>query len=202
MAQGDKKLNVAHLINLLLEEPKIHETIKNGLKKEARDYNNCKVDLENTRIYFGKYSWGGFSGFWNNLIKCCDHISFDDFFIKAWDALVAMTVGTPAHEAVLEGLSRETLLRGIHKKEYDWIADRFFDVCRHLTNDGYWKTQGTKTDLNSENVRSHHINGCPYSGGVQIEVEPHNFKQKLHVVDAIGDVFEVINVKWLGGRRE
>lgn len=201
MAQGDKKLNVTHLINLLLEEPKIHETIKNGLKKEARDYNNCKVDLENARIYFGKYGWGGFSGFWNNLIKCCDHISFDDFFIKAWDALVAMTVGMPAHEAVLEGLSRETLLRGIHQKQYDWIADRFFDVCRHLTNDGYWKTQGTKTDLNSENVRSHHINGCPCSGGVQIEVEPHNFKQNLHVVDAIGDVFEIINVKWLGGRR-
>lgn len=201
MTQSDTKPNIAHLINLLLEEPKIREKVKSGLKKEARDYNNVEVNLEDTRIRFGKYSWGGFSGFWNNLIKCCDHISFDDFFIKSWDALVDLTVGTPAHEAVLEGLSREALLRGIHKKEYNWIADRFFDVCRHLTNDGYWKTIGTKTNLNSEQP-SHHFNGCPYSGGVQIEVEPqHNFKQNLHVVDAIGDVFEIINVKWLGGRR-
>lgn len=200
MAEGDKKLNVKHLINLLLEEPKIHETIKAGLKKEARDYNNCMVDLDNHRIYFGKYGWTGFSGFWNNLIKCCDHISFDDFFVKAWDALVAMTVGMPAHEAVLEGLSRETLLGAIHKKEYDRIADRFFDVCRHLTNDGYWKTQGTKTNLNSK-VSSHHFNGCPYSGEVEIEVAPKGPAQKLHVVDMLGDVFEIINVRWTGGRR-
>ena len=200
MAEGDKKLNVKHLINLLLEEPKIHETIKAGLKKEARDYNNCMVDLDNHRIYFGKYGWTGFSGFWNNLIKCCDHISFDDFFIKAWDALVAMTVGMPAHKAVLEGLSREALIRGIHQKEYDYIADRFFDVCRHLTNDGYWKTQGTKTNLNSE-ASSHHFNGCPYAGEVEIEVAPKGPAQKLHVVDMLGDVFEIINVRWTGGRR-
>lgn len=200
MAESGKKLNVKHLINLLLEEPKIHETIVAGLKSEARNYNNPKVDLDNHRIYFGKYAWGGFSGFWNNLIKCCDHISFDDFFIKAWDALVAMTVGMPAHEAVLEGLSRETLLRGIHQKDYDWIADRFFDVCRHLTNDGYWKTKGTKTDLNSEGT-SHHFKGCPYSGGVEIEVAPKGPSQKLHVVDMLGDVFEIMNVRWVGGKR-
>lgn len=200
MAQDGKKLNVPHLINLLLEEPKISETVRAGLKPQARNYTNCKVDLENARIYFGKYSWSGFSGFWNNLIKCCDHISFDDFFIKAWDALVDMTVGTPAHEAVLEGLSRETLLRGIHKKEYNWIADRFFDVCRHLTNDGYWKTIGTKTNLNDQ--PSHHFKGCPYANDdIEIQVERPARPQRVHVIDAIGDVFEVLNVRWIGGRR-
>ena len=111
-----------------------------------------------------------------------------------------MTVGTPAHEAVLEGLSRETLLRGIHQKEYEWIADRFFDVCRHLTNEGYWKTIGTKTDLN--NQPSHHFKGCPYADGdIEIQVERPSQKRQLHVIDAIGDVFEIINVRWTGGRR-
>lgn len=164
----------------------------------ARDYNNVKVDPENSRIYFGKYSWSGFSGFWNNLIKCCDHVSYDDFLIKAWDALVDLTVGTPAHEAVLEGLSRETLLRGIHNKEYDWIVDRFFDVCRHLTNDGYWKTIGTKTNVNDK--FSHHDNGRRYSDGIEIDVEPQVPVTKLHVVDALNDVFEIINIRWKGGR--
>lgn len=200
MTNAATKPDVAGLVELLLREPKIREKVKRGLKPQARDYAYCKIDEENARIYFGKYSWSGFSGFWNNLIKCCDHISFEDFFLRTWDALVDLTVGMPAHEAVLEGLSRETLLRGIHQKEYNWIVDRFFDVCRHLTNDGYWKTQGTKTE--QLNQSSHHIRGCPYSGGVEIEVSPqNNFKQKLHVVDAIGDVFEVLNVRWLGGRR-
>ena len=201
MAQDVKKVNVPHLINLLLEEPKIAETVKAGLKLQARNYNNCKIVMEEARIYFGKYSWSGISGFWNNLIKCCDHISFDDFFIKAWDALVGMTVGTPAHEAVLEGLSRETLLRGIHKKEYEWIADRFFDVCRHLTNEGYWKTIGTKTNVN--NIQpSHHSNGCPFADrDIEIQVERPVREQKVHVVDALGDVFEILNLRWIGGRR-
>ena len=164
MDKSDKKRNVAHLINLLLEEPKIAEVVKSSLKKEARNYNACKVDLE------------------------------------VWDALVDMTVGTAAHTPVLEGLSRETILRGIRKKEYDWICDRFFDVCRHLTNDGYWKTIGTKTDLNE--AASHHFNGCPYSGGVKIEVEPAvGPTQRLHVVDILGDVFEVISARWVGGRK-
>lgn len=201
MAQDGKKLNVQHLIKLLLEEPKIAETVKAGLRPQARDYNECKIVIEEARIYFGKYCWHGIGGFWNNLIKCCDHISFDDFFIKSWDALVSMTVGTPAHEAVLEGLSRETLLRGIHQKEYNWIADRFFDVCRHLTNEGYWKTIGTKTNLNEQ--PSHHFNGrCPYADGdVEIRVERSEKLRQLHVVDAIGDVLEVINVRWIGGLR-
>lgn len=199
MAKSDKR-NVAHLINLLLEEPKINEIVRNGLKPQARNYEYVNVDIGNTRVYFGKYSWSGFSGFWNNLIKCCDHITFDDFFIKTWDALVDMTVGTPAHEAVLEGLSRETLLKGIHNKEYDWIVDRFFDVCRHLTNDGYWKTIGTKTDVKGES--SHHVKGCPYSGGVQIEVEPQRHKSgTVKVVDCVGDVFEILTGHWVGGRR-
>jgi len=199
MENSDKKVSVAALIDLLLAEPKINETIRGGLKKEARNYGYHRTDVENARIYFGKYSWSGFSGFWNNLIKCYDHITFEDFFIRVWDALASMTVGMPAHEAVLEGLSRETLLKGIRNKEYNWICDRFFDVCRHLTNDGYWKTIGTKTKLNSEES-SHHFNRCPYSGEVEIEVKPQTHKQKLHVVDALGDVFEIINVRWLGGR--
>lgn len=200
MENSDKKVSVAALIDLLLAEPKINETIRSGLKKEARNYGCHRTDVENARIYFGKYSWGGFSGFWNNLIKCYDHITFEDFFIRVWDALASMTVGTPAHEAVLEGLSRETLLKGIRNKEYNWICDRFFDVCRHLTNDGYWKTIGTKTDLNE--AASHHFNGCPYSGKVKIEVEPTvGPTQRLHVVDILGDVFEVISARWVGGRK-
>ena len=195
----NKKASVADLISLLLREPKIQQKVTMSLKPEARDYNNIEVNEKLERIRFGKHSWGGFGGFWNNLIKCCDHITFDDFYIKVWDALVEMTAGMPAHEAVLEGLSRETLLNGIHNKDTK-ILHRFFDVCQHLTSDGYWKSQGMSKDINNR-ARSRR-NEAQYADGVEVTVEPreHRSPTTVRVVDAVGDVFEVVNVRWVGGR--
>jgi hypothetical protein len=195
----NKKASVADLISLLLREPKIQQKVTASLKPEAREYNNVEVNEQLQRIRFGKHSWGGFGGFWNNLIKCCDHITFDDFYIKVWDALVEMTAGMPAHEAVLEGLSRETLLNGIHNKDTK-ILHRFFDVCQHLTSDGYWKSQGMDKDINNR-VRSRR-NEAPYADEVEVTVEPRRKRQPttVRVVDSVGDVFEVVDVRWIGGR--
>lgn len=195
----NKKASVADMISLLLREPKIQQKVTASLKPQARDYNNIEVNEQLQRIRFGKYSWGGFGGFWNNLIKCCDHITFDDFYIKVWDALVEMTAGMPAHEAVLEGLSRETLLNGIHNKDTK-ILHRFFDVCQHLTSDGYWKSQGMDKDINSR-FRNRR-NEAQYADGVEVVVEPRERRPAttVRVVDSVGDVFEVLNVRWVGGR--
>lgn len=194
-----KTASVSDLIALLLREPKIQQKVTMSLKPEARDYHNIEVNEKLQRIRFGKHTWGGFGGFWNNLIKCCDHITFDDFYIKVWDALVEMTAGMPAHEAVLEGLSRETLLNGIHNKDSK-ILHRFLDVCRHLTNDGYWKSQGMNKDINSQ-VHSRR-NETPYADKVEVTVEPRvkRTPTTVRVVDSVGDVFEVLNVRWIGGR--
>ena len=194
----DVKLQAPELISLLLKEPKILQKIVLAMKPKARSYTNWKVVVEEERIYLGKYSWHGFGEFWNNLIKCCDHISFDDFYIKVWDALLEMTAGNEkAHIAVLEGLSREVVLQGIHAKDQN-ILHRFFDVCRHATSDGFWKDKGLKQD----NPPHHHFKGCPFSGDVEIEVQPHGQPRPtmFKVVDAVGDAFEVMSVRWLGGR--
>ena len=204
MAQFDdkQKQRIVHLIESLLIEPKIRENVVSDFAKHKQGYNNVLIVIESSKIYFGKYNWNDFFGnFFNKLIKCYEEISFSDFFIKTWDALVDMTVGTAAHKAVLEGLSRETLLEGIHNRKYDWIVDRFFDVCRHLTNDGYWKTIGTKTDLDDE--PSHHVKGCPFSDGVEIHVnkQPQSPPMTWRVVDSVGEPFEILNVRWVGGGR-
>ena len=197
--QADKTmLGAEDLIGYLLKEPKIRQKVLSGLKAQARNYTEVKIVPEEERIYIGKYSWGGFSGFWQNLIKCFDHISYDDFYIKVWDALLEMSTNPVVNEAIREGLSREVLLQGIHAKDQN-ILHRFFDVCRHLTDDGYWRDKGLK----SNSAPHHHSNSCPFAGGVEIEVEPQN--QQYHtgqwtVRDAVGDIFEVINVKWKGGR--
>lgn len=190
-------LGAEDLIGYLFKEPKIRQKVLLSLKPQAREYTEVKIVPEEERIYIGKYSWGGFSGFWQNLIKCFDHISFDDFYIKVWDALLEMSTNPIVNEAIQEGLSREVLIQGIHNKDQN-ILHRFFDVCRHLTDDGYWRDKGLK----SNSAPHHHSNSCPFSGDVEIEVKPQNYHRgHVSVVDAVGDVFEVINVKWLGGRR-
>jgi len=196
--QADKAmLGAEDLIGYLLKEPKILQKVALSLKPQARNYTEVKIVPEEERIYVGKYSWSGFSGFWQNLIKCFDHISYDEFYIKVWDALLEMSTNPVVNEAIREGLSREVLLQGVHAKDLN-ILHRFFDVCRHLTDDGYWRDKGLK----SNSAPHHHSNSCPFSGDVEIEVNPRNCHHgRVSVVDAVGDVFEVINVKWLGGRR-
>lgn len=194
-APENEKRTVGHLINLLLEEPKIREKVLEGFAEHKRDHLQVLVIVDIAKIRFGKYSWSGLGGFWNNLIKCYEEISFTDFFIKVWDALVDMTAGTDSNIAVIEGLSRETLLRGIKNKEYDWIVDRFFDVCRHLTKTGYWNPEGTKAKL-SDAQRGRD------SGTVEIEVNrQHAPVVNYRVVDSVGDVFEIVGLRWLGGHK-
>ena len=196
----EDKSKFVSLINLLLAEPKIDEIVHRDFVPEKKNHRHILVVMDNAKIRFGKYGWSGFGGFMNNLIKCYEEISFSDFFIKTWDALVIMTEGMPAHKAVIEGLSRETLINGIHKQEYLWIVDRFFDVVRNLTREGYWKTISTPTDSNDP---PHRDGSCPYADGVKIKVEP-TIKSgpiDLRVVDSIGDTFEILSGRWVGGMR-
>lgn len=195
----NEKDKFVSLVGFLLAEPKIDEMIHRDFAPQKRDHRHVQIVMDQAKIRFGKYSWSGFGSFCNNLIKCYEEISFSDFFIKTWDALVIMTEGMPAHNAVIEQLSRETLLKGIHEQNYLWIADRFLDVCRHLTKDGYWKTIGTESP-----ETPHHNNGCPYADGVKIQVEHGEIKSgpiDLRVVDSIGDTFEILTGRWVGGMR-
>ena len=183
------------LIQALLKEPKIYDRVTAPIKGRER-YKKVQIIRESGLIQFGKYSWSSAIGsFWNNLIKCKKDISFEEFALRVWDALVDMTAGTAAAEPVLEGLGRETLMEGIRSKRWDWLVDRFFDICRHLSSDSYWKTQGTPQPQISGSRNRHKANDDTVVITVE-ERQPRVFK----VVDAIGDVFEILNVKWVGGK--
>jgi len=193
-AKNNEKRTIGHLISLLLEEPQIRAKITEDFDERKRDHSKLLVIVDSAKIRFGKYSWSGLGGFWNNLIKCYEEISFIDFFIKVWDALVLMTAGTDSNEAVIEGLSREILLRGVKNKEYEWVADRLFTVCRHLTKSGYWNPEGTKARLGDVRGRN--------ADGVEIQVDGRRVitpATTVRVVDSVGDVFQVMNVRWIGG---
>lgn len=189
---GSLSLKSCDLIQALLKEPKIYDRVTSPIKNRER-YKKVQIISENGLIQLGKYNWNSSLGsFWNNLIKCKKDISFEEFALRVWDALVDMTAGTAAATPVLEGLGRETLMQGIRNKEWDWLIDRFFDICRHLSNDSYWRTQGTsKQSYKNSQVEN--------NNNVVITVAEHAPK-KFRVVDAIGDVFEVLNVRWVGGK--
>lgn len=197
ITQAGEVLGAQDLIAYLLKEPKILHKVTQSLKAKARGYSHCKIVLEEERIYFGKYNWGGLTEFWMELIKCYDHISFDEFYIKVWDTLMEMTTDPVKQEAIREGLSREMLIQGIHAKDQN-ILHRFFDVCRHIADDGYWRDKGLKKD----NPSDHHFKSCPYANSeMEIEVEARRKNPGfIKVVDSIGDAFEIISVNWLGGR--
>lgn len=195
----DKTNKVPEYIALLWKEPKIREKVRLRLKKEAQSYTNWYFDEQLNRIYVGKYSWSGFGGFWNRLIKCSDHIALEDFYVLVWDALVELTAGLPAHKAVLEGLSREVLIEGIRKKD-GAILRRFMDVCEHMTKDGYWSDPKQKFNSKLQEREEPRNVQCPYHNGVEVVVEPRykTRKETLRVVDSIGDSFEVVDVRWVG----
>jgi hypothetical protein len=196
-SKTDKQLTAERLIGLLLEEPKILQKILLSLKQQARNYTEFYTSPEDKRIYFGKYAWSGFGGFWNRLIKCCDHISYDEFYIRVWDALLEMTTNPIAHKAIMEGLSKEVLLQGIHAGD-EKILQRFFDVCRHITDDGFWRDKG----LDNNSAVNHHTKVYNDPETVEVEVKPQNIRptHTLRAVDCIGDVFEVFTGRWIGGR--
>lgn len=197
-SRTEKELTAERLIGLLLEEPKILEKILSSLKPEAQSYKHFKTVPEHKRVIFGKYSWSGFGAFWNNLIKCCDHISYDDLYVKVWEALLEMSSNPIVNEAIRNGLSQEVLLQGIHAGDQK-ILQRFFDVCRHLTDDGYWRDKG----LDNNSAVHHHTKVRPSSDSeIKVEVTPQRQAANgfIKAVDSIGDVFEVFTGRWVGGR--
>lgn len=191
MGTGTLSESSCGLVNALLKENKIYEKVTEGID---RTYTHADINPKNGSIVFGKYSWHGFSGFWNRLIKCSDKISFNDFALRTWDALVDMTVGTAAHEPVLKGLSREIIEVAIRNKNYDEIIDRFMDIDRHLAKDSYWRSKSSKVGERYE-AESENPSHCIVTVG---ERRP---TVAMKVVDAVGEVFEVLNVRWTGSHR-
>lgn len=194
--KGSLSQKSTDLISALLKEPKILDRVTAPVKNRER-YKNIMIVAETGIIMLGKYRWNGIGTFWNNLIKCKKDISFEEFALRVWDALVDMTAGTAAAEPVLEGLGHETLMEGIRAKRWDWLVDRFFDICRHITSEGYWKTTGTPSEKKQNYTRG----SRSQQGNNEVVIQvSERAPRSLKVVDAIGDVFEIFEGHWVGGK--
>lgn len=114
-------------IQSMLTDTKIKERITENTKK--RDKYRAIDILDDGNIVLGETP----VRFWNRLIGCQTVIPFESFALKIWDALVDLSSGIN-NEAIMEGLSREIVMRSMRNKDYNWVIHRLFDCWLHVAN--------------------------------------------------------------------
>ena len=171
------------LVGMLLLEPQIKATVFEKL--DHIDKYKMYTINDNGDIILGetKIQW------WNNLIGCQRTISFIDFALKVWEALVNLSTGVN-QTAIIEGLSREIVMKAVKEKSYDWVVERLNDVADGIGADPEGsRVQGPR--LNTEHDIPENlvinINGCK--------------KKVLTFRDCIGDPIIEVEYGIIGAKR-
>lgn len=158
------------MMEMLMMEPKVMEKVANGYEyKIISIYNNGTVVLGKT-----SYKW------WNDFIKCHKVLSFQDFVLAVWQALLELSEGE-TRRAILKGLSLEILEKSVRDNKYDETIDRLIDVVRHACNKN--ELRSIATPSSSEDDRSY----LPAGSDKDIKVSVNKMVKTLHAVDCIGD---------------
>lgn len=110
-------------ISLLLLEPHIKATVFEKL--DHIDKYKMYTIQDNGDIILGETKYS----FWNRLIGCQRTISFVDFALKVWEALVDLSEGGN-QKVIREGLSREIVTKAVKDKNYNWVVERLLDVAK------------------------------------------------------------------------
>ncbi len=166
-------------IKWLLTDNKISSRVFEDADNKEK-YKICTVRNDG-KIILGKtpYYW------WNQLIKCQDTITFQDFAFRCWDALVDMA--GPNSTVVYEGLRNEIAEKAIRKDQYDWVVDRLFDVARHVCTEG---SLSTVTDLRGDlrETKEPNVNKA-YSGNTNkvININVNGERKSIPITDSVGD---------------
>lgn len=119
--------NSVSLLQYLLQ----NETIANKVKaagKEGKTYVIYTINSDGS-VTLGETKYR----FWNQIIGCQTTLPFETIASCVWDALVDLSTGGN-QEALLQGLSKEVLVKAQREKEYDEIVERLVDCYRHVCN--------------------------------------------------------------------
>lgn len=111
-------------------DAKIREAVLED-PEDKTNYQHFKI-TENGNIVLGETSWW----FWNNLIKCQRKLSFQDFVLRVFRALVGLADNRNKN-IILRGLSDEIIEKAILDKDYNWLIDRLFTVACYGVNQGF-----------------------------------------------------------------
>ena len=115
------------IIGVLLLEPTIKATVFEKL--DHIDKYKMYTIKDNGDIVLGETKFT----FWNNLIGCQRTIPFESFALKVWEALVNLSVGLN-QKAIMEGLSREIVIKAVKEKDFNWVVERLDNINRMVAH--------------------------------------------------------------------
>ena len=136
--------------------------------------------------------------FWNRLIGCQRTIPFESFALKVWDALVNLSVGLN-QKAIMEGLSREIVMKAVKEKDFNWVVERLDNVVRMVAQKSTI-ADGAGVSTAGDGAFGPKLNTSNQTpSGVIINVNGR--KQVCHFKDSLGDPVIDVEVGIVGVKR-
>ena len=181
------------IIGVLLLEPTIKATVFEKL--DHIDKYKMYTIKDNGDIVLGETKFT----FWNNLIGCQRTIPFESFALKVWEALVNLSVGLN-QKAIMEGLSREIVIKAVKEKDFNWVVERLDNINRMVAQKSTL-ADGVGADPEGSRVsgpRLNTINQIPENLVININ----GCKKKVvSIKDCIGDTLIEIEYGIVGANR-
>ena len=181
------------LVGMLLLEPQIKATVFEKL--DHIDKYKMYTIKDNGDVVLGetKVQW------WNNLIGCQRTVSFVDFALKVWEALVNLSTGAN-QTAIIEGLSREIVMKAVKERSYDWVVERLYDVATKVAQKSKI-TDGVGADPAGSRVSGPRLNeGGNFPENLVININGSK-KKVLSFKDCVGDPLIEIEYGIVGAKR-
>lgn len=181
------------LIGMLLLEPQIKATVFEKLHHVDKYKMYTINDDGSVTLGETKTQW------WNKLIGCQLTIPFDSFALKVWEALVNLSTGVN-QTAIIEGLSREIVMKAVKEKDFDWVVERLYDVATKVAQkskitDGVGAVpEGTRVS----GPRLNTVSNCPENLVININGSK---KKVLSFKDCVGDPLIEIEYGVIGAKR-
>lgn len=140
---------------------------------------------ENGDIILGETKFS----FWNKIIGCQRTIPFESFALKVWEALVNLSTGLN-QKAIVEGLSREIVMKAVKEKDFDWITERLYNVATMVAQKSKI-ADGAEADLEGSRVSGPRLSTAA-TDKRDIVININSRKKVCHFKDILGDpVFDV-----------
>lgn len=181
------------LVGMLLLDKQIKATVFEKL--DHIDKYKMYTIMDNGDVVLGetKVQW------WNKLIGCQRTISFVDFALKVWEALVNLSYGMN-QTAIIEGLSREIVMKAVKEKSYNWVIERLYDVASKVAQKSEI-TDGVGADPEGSRVQGPRLNaGGSYPENLVININGSK-KKVLSFKDCVGDPIIEVEYGIVGARR-
>ena len=180
------------LIAVMLSEPKIKAAVYEKLdhSDKYRIYtinNDGSITLGSTRFHF-----------WNKLIGCEKDLPFESFALKVWDSLVSLSTGLN-QKAIMEGLSREIVMKAVKEKDFNWVVERLYDVATKVCQNSTI-ADGVGADPAGSRVSGPRLN-TQHDYPDKIVININGRKEVIQVKDCIGKPMIELEYGLVGAKR-